>query len=352
MRVPIVLTCDETYFAGLYVVVGGVLLHAREDTEFCFHVVDGGIREESWGKLSALVARLSPRSRLNRIPCDDSTFHGLPRDAGDSYMCYIRLLMPELIDESKILFLDSDLVILRPVEPLFATELGDTLLGGIRDAGQVYLRNDCPIFQSTGAPGDTPYFNAGILVVDLDAWRKEGVQKKTIDYLAEYGQVSTWRDQTALNTLYWNRATYLSDSWNTQSYRFPDDIGFETHILHFVGPAKPFREYVPGYVGAAWYAQADALGLPFEDSFRGTRRRRLFTVLRTLDRLGVLGPIYRAISRTWSQERRKFFPYPLWRNDYESLLDRYRQHWRTRGTFRGPDLQSGRENVEHAERTV
>ncbi len=311
MRLPIVLTCDETYFAGLYVVVGGVLLHAREDTEFCFHVVDGGIRDDSWNKLCAMVSRLSPRSELNRIACDDSTFHGLPRDAGDSYMCYIRLLMPELIDETKILFLDSDLVVLRPVEPLFETELGDTLLGGIRDSGQVYLRNDCPIFASTGAPEDTPYFNAGILVADLDGWRREGLQQKTIDYLAEYGQVSTWRDQTALNTLYWNRVTYLPDSWNTQSYHFPGDIGFQTHILHFVGPAKPFREYVPGYVGAAWYAQADVLGLPLFDRFRGTRRHRLFSLLRALDRRGILGPVVRLLSHTWSEERRKFFPYGL-----------------------------------------
>ena len=41
------------------------------------------------------------------------------------------------------------------------------------------------------------YFNAGLMLIDVAAWRREGIEQKCFEFLAHY--VPQWHDQDTLN---------------------------------------------------------------------------------------------------------------------------------------------------------
>ena len=59
------------------------------------------------------------------------------------------------------------------------------------------------------------YFNAGMLVINLQNWRKENITNKCIDYLNKYDVA--FPDQDVLNMVLFDRVKFVSVSWNFNS---------------------------------------------------------------------------------------------------------------------------------------
>ena len=101
-------------------------------------------------------------------------------------------------------------------------------------------RFDVNLAKELGIPPETPYFNAGVLIMDLEAWRRENFAKRCMDYAEKYPELCIFWDQTVMNTLLAGRFTHLDQKWNQQFNglkKSSDDLG----ILHFWGSDKPWN---------------------------------------------------------------------------------------------------------------
>jgi lipopolysaccharide biosynthesis glycosyltransferase len=163
-----------------------------------------------------------------------------------------RLFLPELVPEvERVLYLDVDTIVADALEPLWRTELGDAYLGAVTN---VFQENHRWRPRELGLAGPEVYFNSGVLLLNLEAMRREGVTAALLECVATRGQELEWPDQDALNLVLGARRVALHPRWNAMnSLAFRSSAGVfgrrarrearrRPGIRHFEGPGanKPW----------------------------------------------------------------------------------------------------------------
>ena len=180
---------------------------------------------------------------------------------------FYRLLIPDLVKTTdRVLYLDVDILVRRPLISLFNTELGDYSLAAAPDA---YPPADC---QRLGIPEHLSYFNSGILVMDLPAWRRNHIADQALDYLIRHNgdkERCRYADQDGLNAVLQGQWHTLKETWNFNIYHCTVDprnlserrrelLREGPAIIHFADRKKPWmRNYA----------------LPFQQEFLRNARR-------------------------------------------------------------------------------
>ncbi|MFF7026257.1 glycosyltransferase family 8 protein [Streptomyces klenkii] len=250
---------------------------------------DGQYTSAARNMLSSLSRCLSPKSgvRISALMTDDSPSadvveHAksrgldlevvrLRRDLSDlpllRYLTgatYARLFLPELVPDDVALYMDVDVVLMRDVTELFATDLRDRPLAAVRDMWRPNLHEALAGGGSGQFAPDAPYFNAGVMLCNLRQWRRENLTERALDWLASQDQVPVCLEQDVLNALTHGRWIELDPRWNVfpmTDFRdippeaWPPRLGTEYHayrdqerrafVLHFIGSRKPWRHPYP-----------------------------------------------------------------------------------------------------------
>jgi lipopolysaccharide biosynthesis glycosyltransferase len=128
-----------------------------------------------------------------------------------------RLLMPELLPAAeRVIYLDADTVVTGSLRPLWDIDLGDHLAAAVRDGGTPFAAGPLGTdWRKMGLDPGAPYFNAGLLVVALDAWREAAVGQRVLDVLRT--SKPRWADQDALNVVLAGSWMELPRRWNVQT---------------------------------------------------------------------------------------------------------------------------------------
>jgi hypothetical protein len=221
----------------------------------------------------------------------------------------------------RVVYLDADLVVLGDLSDLAAIDLGGKTVGAVMDFA---IRRwggprTCEALKSQRQHADRSYFNAGVLVIDLDAWRRKRVRDSAVHFLFEnQGRIHCW-DQDALNHALGGDWCELDPRWNRMCYwerqEFPDPPFSDEvmaslsapNIVHFTGRRKPWnddrheaRSHFDKYVTMAGFGGhrmtwLKGRWLDMRGWVRARRRRyTLRGAVRRIKRL-VLGTVVRAV---------------------------------------------------------
>lgn len=170
---------------------------------------------------------------------------------------YYRLFLEMAFDETvkRVVYLDADLVVLGDLSKLAAIDLGGKAVGAAID---IHVRRwgDGGAALWGQATDDRPYFNAGVLVIDLDAWRTRQVRQRALDFLASNRDRILYWDQDALNVVLaddwteldprWNRMTDYWDHMREGTLPFTRETIAslrDPFIVHFASPNKPWNGF-------------------------------------------------------------------------------------------------------------
>lgn len=234
----VVLSCDAGYLPyALCVAQQIAVAHPRRNfdiTVFCSDDVtlpatlaDGGVR-------------------LQQLDGDNPFSHG-PFASRHGSATYLRLLLPARVlgRYRRMLYLDSDIVLNRPgLERLFSVDLCGAAVGAVRDNQQWRTPGRrVKEFETLGLPASA-YFNAGLLLMDVERFVRHGVLEACLQRFAEQPHALFRHDQSLLNLVLKDRWTELSPVWNWQytwSSRFFADLA-DPHLIHFIGPRKPWKD--------------------------------------------------------------------------------------------------------------
>ncbi|MEV0460001.1 glycosyltransferase family 8 protein [Catellatospora methionotrophica] len=172
---------------------------------------------------------------------------------------YTRVLLPLLLPPGvdRVVSLDADTVVLGDLAELAGHDLGGGILGAVDDrwiAG-MYVR------RLLGADPRRPlriprYFNAGVMVVDVAAWRRHEVSERTVALLGEHRPFAYY-EQDPLNLLLAGQWHELPEPWNrlapapqvtpAPSSAVTRQGGVDrgrlldgARIVHFIGTRKPW----------------------------------------------------------------------------------------------------------------
>ena len=155
---------------------------------------------------------------------------------------YFRLFIPNLYPQyDKIIYLDSDIVLLGDIADLYHQEMENNLVAAVPDD----IIQTTEVFQEyvekvVGVADYRKYFNAGVLLMNLDELRKFHFQEKFL-YLLETVKYAVVQDQDYLNRLCKGKTKILPTGWDRMPV--PNDKVKEEEIklIHYNLNYKPWH---------------------------------------------------------------------------------------------------------------
>ena len=146
---------------------------------------------------------------------------------------------------SRILYLDSDIIVQRDIADLYFYDL-KTLIGGVKDFyGIRYCQNHFQNFWINLKK----YINSWVLLIDLSLWRRMSIDTAIVQSLHKNLNILKFVDQDILNLVLQDQITYLDSKWNhTLLYWYENPfISKKIWIYHLLGPRKWWSIFYPNY---------------------------------------------------------------------------------------------------------
>lgn len=238
----LVLSADrnEGYASGLAVAISSALRSLAPEYDIHLYVLDNGLSPMARRRLKRVVDRARPGQRLELLEVPERTLDRVSPGARFPASSYARLLLPDLLPPSirRVVYLDADVLVREDFSPLFEVDLAGAALGAVRDYSVTTTAHELSGVREREPP--RPYFNGGVLVIDMASWTEAGLGTRALTYAFAGDSPLRQGDQDALNavTSEWYP---LADTWNVQhAVNLPKAKYRSAAILHFVG-GKPWN---------------------------------------------------------------------------------------------------------------
>lgn len=247
---------------GNYVMPTGVMLTSlfenNKGEDIRVHLLHNGISDRQINDIQNVVD--SYGQSINFYHMDDSSMDYMPvgqafqtDHVGLSRATYYRLFLPQILPVNiyKVVYLDGDIIVTGSLRALWDTDIDGNAVAAVPDS-----YNNMPVhFNRLRYPQANGYFNAGLLFINLDYWRRHNVVDKFVDYVEKHPERLACHDQDVLNFVfqdskkelplkynmlneYWFDTRYSVLSWQYEEQM----IEGQRHpvVVHFTGIPKPW----------------------------------------------------------------------------------------------------------------
>jgi lipopolysaccharide biosynthesis glycosyltransferase len=250
--IKIATACNDNYIHGLAVTISSILDSAKEE-QVEIYVLDAGLSEANKQKILKIAKKINNRSTVRFVHVDESVFIGLNKDYGNGYATYYRLLLGKYCNSNRLIYIDADFLWQKNVRELWEGEMNEKIACATRDCDNITrtpatLADDCP-FSNDSEFLKKPYFNCGIMMLDLDKWRAKNIENLALQITKGFeDRLKAW-DQTILNYVLAGEIKEIPLSWAESNSWVPKDKGSN---IHFISKMKPWNSWSmnPGY--RAW----------------------------------------------------------------------------------------------------
>lgn len=230
----------------------------------------------------SLAQRVGPAVTLHFIPVPEEVFEGFPVSRRYPRQIYYRIAAPLLLPHQleRILYLDVDTIILRPLGALYRREFrGAYFLACTHTRRLLTKLNQARL--GLEPDGQIPYINTGVMLLNLPQLRQRLDLAEIQRYVQEHKMTLLLPDQDIVTALYGGNVRILDTMYYNLSDRMflleqaaqaalghrrrdLDWVRRHSVILHFCGRMKPWK---PDYIGplGAFYREQYPEGLaPFQ----------------------------------------------------------------------------------------
>lgn len=212
--ITIALAADEAYARQLAVTIAGISRHTAGRPHRIFVLNDG--YEPALAHQVARSAGADVELRWIDAHSADLDDALLPEYLPPATLYRLRLeeLLPATVE--RVVYIDTDVVVLDSLAPLWDRDLDGAHLGAVRDPVHPWVASrDSLDWRRFGLAPDLPYFNAGMMVVALDSWRADGLGARALGLMGTHR--FRYGDQCALNIAVAGKWMQLEPRWNLQS---------------------------------------------------------------------------------------------------------------------------------------
>lgn len=188
----------------------------------------------------------------------------------------VKLLLPQHLAGryDKILYLDADLMIEGDVGALFRLDMREHAVAAVPSARVWANVTDqerdwwLVHFQELGMTPPYRYFNAGVLLIDVENWSRQELTRRALDFIGKNPEICLLPDEDALNAVLDGNLLELSPIWNARPPSSPVSAQRDVRpvIVHYSGPLKPWVRFKKG---KGLFQDVEAYRL-YEDFVRGT----------------------------------------------------------------------------------
>lgn len=222
----IIYSSDDNYCQHLGCSLYSLLDHNQEFTKINIFIVSNGISQENHHKLNVVADHFRNTSLyfidfsiwLNHLKLDMAW--------NISLSSYARLFVSSMLpkDIERVIYLDCDMIIESSLNYLWNINLNGFIIGAVQDCMSFRFK------EPVGLDRYDQYFNAGMLLIDLNEWRKQKIEKKCLDFINNRNGRVIHHDQGVLNGI-------LKDKW----LRLPLEYNLMT--IHYVFSLDKIKKY-------------------------------------------------------------------------------------------------------------
>ena len=240
--IPIFFAIDDGYVPFLAVALESLIENSSKQYYYSIKVLYTNISEENKKKINKYK-----RENVNIEFVDLNYYIEKVKDklyTRDYYTntTYFRLFIANLYPQyNKAIYLDSDIVVLGDIAELYNQDIGDNLIAAAPDD----VIQTTKVFQEyaekvVGVADYRNYFNAGILLMNLDEFRKFDFQDKFL-YLLETIKFTVAQDQDYLNRLCKGKVKIIDKAWDKMPVANDDFDDKDLKIIHYNLADKPWH---------------------------------------------------------------------------------------------------------------
>lgn len=197
--------------------------------------------------------------RFHFAAVDVTTFENFPETDRYPKEMYYRILAADYLPEEleRILYLDPDIVVIKPLESLYQSDFADNLFLATTHVSAFLTQMNA---RRLKLEETVPYVNTGVMLLNLLAMRQAVRLEDIRAFVAAHGNVMTLPDQDVVTALYGKRVRLVDDMIYNLSDRMlgfynarhPEDrrslawVKDNTVIIHYCGANKPWKEHYYG----------------------------------------------------------------------------------------------------------
>ena len=247
----IAFTGTANYIPWIGVAMSSIMMH-NPASSFCFHLLLDHLPQDEMQKLNSF-------SQKWQVPI----FIYMMNDAYLSTLCHFsryvingkfvaaflyRFFVPDLISEfsSRVLYLDGDIVCNGPISEFMTMNIDNHVVATAPDL-------KCKEYATRFSLSN--YFNAGVILINIDQWMKKSITSLLLETLNLYQSQNIdlpCADQDILNIVLKDNTFFVSRKYN-MPYRLVRPSLFKKRIknenpstaslIHFIGAIKPWTTY-------------------------------------------------------------------------------------------------------------
>lgn len=258
-NIPIVFSTDNNFVPYLGVAIKSLIEKSSTNNNYDIVILYSNVDKYNQLRLLSLAKdnvsiRFCDVTEL--MMCNKDNWHVKGQY---SKSVYYRFFIPQIFNNyNKVLFLDADIIVNCDISELYNIELGDNLIGAVKDIPRLQ-KNDFYTQFIEGKLGIKPdmYFNAGILILNLQRFERNTFLNKCIEVLAILDK-PLYQDQDVFNFLFKEKVLYIDNkynvSWNcahfwkdarenlpADIYKYYQECLNSPSIIHYAGVYKPWR---------------------------------------------------------------------------------------------------------------
>ncbi|SEC69544.1 glycosyltransferase family 8 protein [Paenibacillus sp. GP183] len=239
--IHIVTATNDKYAKHLGVMLNSLLENKAEKADIQIHIIDGKISSSNKSNLRRVVNKF--KLKVNFLTVDYSLFNGFKVKKNHlSKETYYRIVIPDLMDKSikKVLYLDCDLIVKEDISKLWNTKIDHYHLAAVEKATLKDSER-----KALEIPKGSSYFNAGVLLMNLEKWRDQKISSKVLQYINDNSKKIKYCSQDPLNAILHNKWIKLDPKWNYTTRHFKIMPNIKPAIIHFTGQDKPWNKGHP-----------------------------------------------------------------------------------------------------------
>jgi lipopolysaccharide biosynthesis glycosyltransferase len=248
--VEVVVTADDSYADPVIVTLYSMAL-ADPQVKVRATILHRGLLDSTVERIkTALPSSIEPEfARVDHLTALGLSEQHLPLES------YLRLAAPDVVRGERAVYIDCDTLVLRSILELWEVDLSGLPLGAARNLGSPFFGSPLaiPDWERRGLDPTLPYFNAGVLVLDLGKWRELNISDEVVRQALRHPTKHS-NDQVPLNVVLSGRWAELDTRWNQHPTVYGGShaagvIGAESFaatrddpwIVHFLGRRKPWQ---------------------------------------------------------------------------------------------------------------
>lgn len=247
-KVNVAFTIDNNYPIFTLLAINSIIENNVSNSDYTFYIIENNISENNKNLMRKFVEKRN--QNIEFINFDTRVI-----DNGRYYFTFstgqritpigmARIMLPKILPDNlhKIIYLDGDILVTGDLSNLYKTDLKDKYAGMVENINEM----DYSKYKFK------KYFNSGMIIMDLDKWRKDNIPDKMVKYLNDnwadfiyHGETDNskylYPDQDLINIILDGKIFEIEKCWNNQTiYHYSIEEFDKKGMIHYIGPIKPW----------------------------------------------------------------------------------------------------------------